>query len=119
MALSLKQKIGIQLLFLGVVVLGLTHCTTPMHRKFGEIHEGMDKSLVVETLGSPKWKRMWRGEEHWAYIFYKNNQKMVREVHFEFGEVIRLSQRSLSYRQYQKIRFSKDFEEYKKAIQNL
>jgi outer membrane protein assembly factor BamE len=71
---------------LGLLTAG---CQTPAWRSFDQVKIGHDKSVVVETIGSPTKTRRWQGKDRWVYEFGDHpNGAMVREIVFEDGRVI-------------------------------
>jgi hypothetical protein len=94
----------------------LTACSTPFSRQFEKIADDWDKSQVVETLGSPTLARRWQGQDHWIYVFYEDQQRWVREVHFEDGEIVALSRTSLSYRRWRALERSESLEDLQRQL---
>jgi hypothetical protein len=45
----------------------------------------MDKSRIVETVGSPTVERRWQGKDRWIYEIHNNDDVTVKEVHFKNG----------------------------------
>ena len=68
---------------------GLTACQTSGPKRFEAIHLGMEKSAVVETIGSPNITRRWNGKDRWIYEYRDHSDLVViREVHFEHGKSV-------------------------------
>lgn len=67
----------------------LTACQAPAYRSFEGVRPGMDKSIIVETVGSPAKTRRVHGKDRWIYEFKDHpDGTQVREVHFESGRAI-------------------------------
>lgn len=58
-------------------------CATSHKTDFDKIKTGMDRSDVIDQIGSPL-KSGWKnGTEIWVYRFYGDGQWIFREVHFK------------------------------------
>jgi len=77
----------IGLLFLTSSLFG---CVSPMHKAVNDVHPGMDKSDVLEVLGSPKYSTRSKGMDVWQYVFYKDNTKMTKTLYFQFGSILKV-----------------------------
>ena len=70
-----------------LISIGLCHCSTPTHKEAVEsLLLGIDKSEVVEKLGSPNRVERHEGVDRWMYT-YKHTEKVL-EVHFKDAKVI-------------------------------
>ncbi len=66
-----------------------TGCQTPAWKSFDQVKVGHDKSVVVETIGSPTKTRRWQGKDRWVYEFGDHpDGTMIREIVFENGKVV-------------------------------
>ncbi len=85
------MKIPARFLRLLVIVgfAGLTACQTNGSKRFESIHLGMEKSAVVEAIGSPNINRRWSGKDRWIYEYRdRSDTVVIREVHFENGKSV-------------------------------
>ena len=48
----------------------------------------MDKSEVIELVGTPQFSNRWKGLDRWKYVFYENNNKVEKEIQFDNGNVV-------------------------------
>ena len=63
----------------------LSACATDMHKQFDKVKVGMDKNDVLGLLDSPQRTQRWHGMDRWTYIFYENDNRLEKEVHFSEG----------------------------------
>jgi outer membrane protein assembly factor BamE (lipoprotein component of BamABCDE complex) len=75
-----------KVLFFTLVSLVLSACQTNMIDEFSKVRPGMDKGQVLELVGSPQATDRWRGKDRWQYIYFQNNQRIIKEVLFENGK---------------------------------
>ena len=74
---------------LPIVSLVLSACTTPRHKDFPQVKQGMDKSAVLEIAGGPDRSMRWHGKDRWIYDFRIDDYTTdSQEVHFEDGRVV-------------------------------
>lgn len=60
-------------------------CQTSQLVQYKKIHPGMEKHDVLELMGSPQSTQRWQGKDRWSYIFYDENIRFEKEVHFTEG----------------------------------
>lgn len=73
-------------LFIAGLALGfLSSCQTNMLKQFAKVHAGMDKHDVVELMGSPSTTTRLHGKDRWMYVFYEDDIRYSKEVHFNAG----------------------------------
>ncbi|MCB0415792.1 MAG: outer membrane protein assembly factor BamE [Bdellovibrionales bacterium] len=65
-------------------------CQTPLYKVIDKVEPGMDKSQVLETLGSPKYTKQTQNYDHWKYEFYKDAVKMSKEILFFEDHVVKI-----------------------------
>lgn len=61
-------------------------CQTSMGTDFQKLKPGMEKAQVLDIMGSPQRTQRWRGLDRWTYIFYDQELREEREVHFDQGK---------------------------------
>ncbi len=66
----------------------LISCQTNMARQFDKIKPGTDKDAVLDLLGNPRAITRMAGEDRWYYMYYNDETRQQREVHFKDGLVI-------------------------------
>jgi outer membrane protein assembly factor BamE (lipoprotein component of BamABCDE complex) len=65
----------------------LTGCASNPIEDFSKISVGMDKTEVIDRIGSPIKSEMFHGIEYWTYKLYSGPQPTIKEVHFKDGIV--------------------------------
>lgn len=75
------------LLFFSLCIF-LSACQTNMARQFEKIKPGADKDAVLDLLGSPRNITRIAGEDRWYYMYYQDEVRQQKEVHFNNGLVI-------------------------------
>ena len=68
------HRITLALTLTGVAMV-LCSCQTSQRKTFDRIQVGMDKSTVVEALGSPTATRRQKGKDRWIYEFRDGPQE--------------------------------------------
>lgn len=63
----------------------LSACATDMRQQFEHVKVGMEKNDVLELMDSPQRTQRWQGKDRWTYIFYEDNTRFEKEVHFKEG----------------------------------
>lgn len=58
-----------------------------MARQFDQIAIGTDKDSVLDRLGSPRNITRMNGEDRWYYLYYQDEARQQKEVHFRDGLV--------------------------------
>lgn len=72
-------------------ILILASCVTPPVENFSRVSVGMDKTDVLDKIGSPKFTEIRDGNLVWTYRFYEKDKVTEKEVEFnEKGFVHRL-----------------------------
>lgn len=60
-----------------------------MPKQFSRLQVGMEKDDVLVMMESPQRTQRWKGQDRWTYIIYDdNNNRTLKEVHFENGRVV-------------------------------
>ncbi len=65
----------------------LSACQTNLSRQFEKIKPGADKDTVLDMLGSPRNITRMGGEDRWYYMYYQDEIRQQKEVHFSNGLV--------------------------------
>lgn len=65
-----------------IFVLG---CQTPAHLDWAKVHAGLDKDQVLELMGNPVRTERIKGKDRWTFVFYENQIRREKEVHFLEG----------------------------------
>ncbi|PIU00342.1 MAG: hypothetical protein COT74_05275 [Bdellovibrionales bacterium CG10_big_fil_rev_8_21_14_0_10_45_34] len=71
-----------------IVVSFLTSCATGQLGRFETVGTGMDKTDVVDAVGSPTRSGKWKGRTVWVYQFYKDKKPVWKEIHFKDQVVV-------------------------------
>lgn len=77
-----------RLLLPAAMLILLSGCQTSMLKSFDQVHAGMDKHQVLETMGSPTATTRLHGKDRWIYRFYDDKIRFEKEVHFLNGTVV-------------------------------
>lgn len=75
------------LLFISLCFLMIS-CQTNMARQFDKIKPGADKDAVLDLLGNPRNITRIAGEDRWYYLYYQEDIRQQKEVHFRDGLVV-------------------------------
>lgn len=73
------------LLFFSAIVI-LSGCTVSPKRQFEKVKVGMDKNDVLALMDSPQRTQRWKGLDRWTYVYYENDLREEKEVHFSDGK---------------------------------
>lgn len=76
-----------KLLFFISLCLFLVSCQTNMAKQFDKIKVGSDKDAVLDYLGSPRNMTRMGGEDRWYYMYYQDDVRQQKEIHFRDGLV--------------------------------
>lgn len=74
------------LIILGSLI--MISCQTNMVKEFDNLKVGYDKHQVLDKLGSPRGMTRINGEDHWYYMYYNDDLRLQKEVHFKDGLVV-------------------------------
>ena len=100
-----------------VILATLVGCSTPMHRSVNQLEKGMDKSQVLELLGSPQRSGRRNSKDHWLYRYYKNQQRQDLRLIFQNGQLRSWGKLSTESASHRSLLDSRSFEDYKKEVQ--
>lgn len=81
--ISFSSRILISILMLATTL--MLSCTINQKRRFEKVQVGMEKNEILELMSSPQRRDRWRGLDRWTYIFYENDEKFEKEIHFSNG----------------------------------
>jgi outer membrane protein assembly factor BamE len=65
--------------------LSMSGCASKMGDHFDQVKVGMEKHDVLMLMDSPQRTQRWQGKDRWTYIFYEDNSRIEKEVHFKEG----------------------------------
>lgn len=72
----------------------------------------MDKDYILSKIGNPKRTFRSNGQDHWIYVYFKDDVEMSRQVDFVDGKVLKVG-RALSRKSLEKaLENSESMEEY-------
>lgn len=74
-----------KLVLLCLSVMFLSGCTISQKKQFEKVQVGMDKDQVLTLLDSPQRTQRWHGMDRWTYIFYEQDFRFEKEIHFDEG----------------------------------
>ena len=81
-AISMKIRSSFLLLFSSL----LAACAYHIPSHFEQVKVGMEKNDVLSLMESPQRTQRWRGMDRWTYIYYDQEQRVEKEVHFSQGK---------------------------------
>ena len=113
--MSLNKKTTALLLTLGLIF--TSGCVSPMHKAIETIHPGMTKGDVVETLGSPNYKRRQSGKDIWIYTYFQEEKPTRSFITIHHGEVTEISDKQKRYSLLEQAKDAKSMESYEDLIQ--
>ena len=61
----------------------LISCATSLSQRFDKINLGMDKTELLDRLGSPNYSEFKNGQNEWVYIYYVDNQAYAKRLIIE------------------------------------
>lgn len=64
-----------------------------MAKQFERITPGADKDSVLDRLGSPRNITRMNGEDRWYYMYYQDEIRQQKEIHFRDGLVVYVGER--------------------------
>ncbi len=73
------------ILFSLLIVYINTACQTRTLKQFEQIKQGMEKDQILEIMGSPQKTSRVNSTDKWNYIFYDQENKYNKEIHFVEG----------------------------------
>ncbi len=74
------------LFLLYISAIFLFGCATNQRRQFEQVKIGMEKNDVLMLMDSPQRTQRWQGKDRWTYVFYDENTRLEKEVHFLEGK---------------------------------
>lgn len=72
------------------ILWSITACSS-LPENLQQVRAGMDKDQVLQIAGNPKFTFRENSQDHWAYLYFSNNQEWRRDIVFENGKVIRVT----------------------------
>jgi len=78
---------------LGFLVLGfllLSGCSTAPIGDLDQVRPGMDKDYVLTKVGNPKRTFRSNGQDHWIYVYFKDEVELTRQIDFSDGKVLKI-----------------------------
>lgn len=72
----------------GLILIAMVGCQTSQLKQFSKVQTGMDKSEVLNLVGSPQHKIRKQNLDHWNYHFFEANEWHEKSVHLDQGVVI-------------------------------
>ena len=80
-------------LVLWLGILTLTGCSSlSVSKALEQVHPGMDKDRVLESAGNPARTFRENMQDHWIYTYFLKDHEWRREVIFEDGKVVKVTQ---------------------------
>ena len=63
-------------------------CQSSPKLQFEKLSPGMEKGEVLGFMGPPSANIRFAGKDRWIYRFYDNDERFVKEVHFQDGKAV-------------------------------
>jgi outer membrane protein assembly factor BamE (lipoprotein component of BamABCDE complex) len=79
---------GIILSFTILLGMFLSSCASSYKESFDSIEVGMEKFEVIEKMDSPYHVYRQKGIDKWKYVYYEDDKRHEKFVHFDNGRVI-------------------------------
>ncbi|MCB0342195.1 MAG: outer membrane protein assembly factor BamE [Pseudobdellovibrionaceae bacterium] len=112
---SFLQKIKISvLLAVGCVLFG---CASSSYSQIRKVKPGMDKTAVLDLLGSPNQTRRRAGHDIWTYIYYDDEVRKGADVFFSEGKVNKIADAKLNISEEDDLVDTGSLEEYEKMVE--
>ena len=84
------------LIFLSYFVM-LAACSTPHHQNIDALAPGMDKTTILDSLGSPDHSRFKNGQDEWIYIYYKDDLKKAKKLWLKNDQLLKIEDYDLEH----------------------
>lgn len=63
-------------------------CQSSPVKQFSKLHDGMEKTEVLDIMGPPRTVTRMHGKDRWIYVYYDNEVRQEKEVHFQDGKAV-------------------------------
>ncbi len=104
----------------GLIILLTTSCASPsLTSTLDKLDEGMDKDMVLNKAGNPKYTFRANGQDHWVYVFFQDNQEFSRQVDFLDGKVVKIGRPVAKQTWTKELDDTQSLEEYEKKVREL
>lgn len=70
------------------LILPIAACSTNPYKNFKDVKIGMDKTDVLDEVGSPRESYRHYGRDVWVYTFYLDKKMLIKQIEFESGRVV-------------------------------
>ena len=77
-------------LYVWLFVLTLSGCASGLHQNLAKLRNGMDKDEVLSQAGDPRRTFRTNSQDHWIYVFHKEDQEWLQQVDFAEGKVVNI-----------------------------
>lgn len=107
--------------WLGLICfLGLVGCsTTSVSSALDRLRPGMDKPTVLDRVGNPSRTFRENGQDHWIYVYYRNDREWMRNVIFEDGKILRVARGVAKDPNVKELQNAESMEEYEKKARAM
>ncbi|MCB0355691.1 MAG: hypothetical protein KDD40_01720 [Bdellovibrionales bacterium] len=66
----------------------LTQCASSQSQRINELTLGMDKSDILDFVGSPNSSRFKNGQHEWIYIYYEGDLQKAKKLWFKNNHLV-------------------------------
>jgi outer membrane protein assembly factor BamE (lipoprotein component of BamABCDE complex) len=77
------KRMNTYFISLSLILIIFVGCSTPMHKRIEQVKAGMEKTEVLELLGSPKSAEFKFGKHEWHYVYYIDDIKYEKVIWIE------------------------------------
>jgi hypothetical protein len=83
------------------------------------LRPGMDKPAVLDKAGNPTRTFREDGQDHWIYVYFRNDREWLRDVTFEDGKVAKVSRGVAKDPSVKALQNSNSMEDYEKKARAM
>lgn len=110
--------------FLGILILvasglAFSGCSTSPAKALDGLRPGMDKAMVLDKVGSPSRTFRENGQDHWVYVYWRNDREWLRDVIFEDGRVAKVTRGVAKDPNMKELQNTNSLEEYEKKVREM
>jgi hypothetical protein len=103
--------------FIALAVCTLTlACSTPLPVALDRLKVGIEKPELLDRVGSPSRTFRENGQDHWVYVYYRNDKQWLRDVVLEDGRVQRVGRPIATDPRLKELQNADSLEDYEKKV---
>ena len=107
--------------WLGILgFLGLVGCASnSIPSALDRLRPGMDKPAVLDRVGNPTRTYRENGQDHWQYVYFRNDREWTRDITFEDGKILKVSRGFAKDPSVKELQNADSMEEYEKKAREM